>query len=46
MIARVATFEGIDIDYARSTIDEAEVIRPLVERLAGDQAEPTFDEWV
>jgi hypothetical protein len=38
MIARVATFEGINIENARSTMDEAEaVIRPLMEGLAGYQ---------
>ena len=36
MVARVATFEGIDIEQAQSTMEEAEaVIRPLVEGLAG-----------
>lgn len=36
MVARVATFEGINIEEAQRTMDEAEaVIRPLVEGLAG-----------
>jgi hypothetical protein len=36
MVARVASFEGIDVESAQSTMDEAEaVIRPLVEGLAG-----------
>jgi hypothetical protein len=38
MIARVASFEGIDVQAAQSSMDEAEaVIRPLVEGLAGYQ---------
>jgi hypothetical protein len=36
MIARVATFEGVNVDAARNTMDEAEaIIRPMVERLNG-----------
>jgi len=36
VIARVATFEGINVDAARSTMDEAEsVIRPMLEGLDG-----------
>jgi len=36
MVARVATFEGIDIAAAQATMDRAEaIIRPLVEGLAG-----------
>ena len=36
MIARVASFEGIDVEAAQGSMDEAEaVIRPLVEGLAG-----------
>ena len=38
MIARVASFEGIDVQAAQASMDEAEaVIRPLVEGLAGYQ---------
>jgi hypothetical protein len=38
MIARVATFEGINIEKARETMEEAEgQIRPLVQGLAGYQ---------
>jgi hypothetical protein len=38
MVARVATFEGINVEVAERTIDEAESrIRPLVEGLAGYQ---------
>jgi hypothetical protein len=36
MIARVAAFEGVDVEAAERTMAEAEaVIRPLVEGLAG-----------
>ena len=36
MIARVATFEGIDVAAAQATMDEAEaVIRPMLQGLAG-----------
>jgi hypothetical protein len=36
MIARVASFEGVNVDVARSTMAEAEsVVRPLVEALPG-----------
>src|SRR5947207_7982906 len=36
MVARVASFEGIDVQAAMQTMAEAEaVIRPLVEGLAG-----------
>jgi len=36
MIARVATFEGINVQAAQDSMDEAEsIIRPLVEGLAG-----------
>jgi hypothetical protein len=36
MIARVASFEGVNIKEAERTMDQAEaVIRPLVEDLAG-----------
>jgi hypothetical protein len=38
MIARVASFEGVNVDAAERTMDEAaSVIRPLVESLAGYQ---------
>lgn len=38
MIARVASFEGVNVDQAESTMEQAEaVIRPLVESLAGYQ---------
>lgn len=38
MVARVAIFEGVNIEAAQSTMDEAEaVIRPLVEALPGYQ---------
>ncbi len=38
MIARVASFEGVDVDVAERTMGEAEeIIRPLVEGLAGYQ---------
>jgi hypothetical protein len=36
MIARVAAFEGVNLDAARDTMDEAEaILRPLVSGLAG-----------
>jgi hypothetical protein len=36
MIARVASFEGVNVEAARATMDEAEArIRPLMEGLAG-----------
>jgi hypothetical protein len=36
MIARVANFEGINVQAAQASMDQAEaVIRPLVEGLAG-----------
>jgi len=36
MIARVATFEGINVEAARSTMDEAEAtLRPILEGLDG-----------
>ena len=38
MIARVASFEGIDVQAAQDTMDEAEaIIRPLLEGLNGYQ---------
>lgn len=38
MVARVAIFDGINIDAAQATMDEAEaIIRPLVEGLPGYQ---------
>ena len=38
MVARVATFEGINVEEAQKTMEEAEgIIRPLVEGLAGFQ---------
>ena len=38
MVARVATFEGVDMEAAEAMGDEAEArIRPLVEGLAGYQ---------
>ena len=38
MIARVATFEGLNVDAARSTMDEAEsLLRPMLEGLDGYQ---------
>jgi len=38
MVARVASFEGVNVQAAESTMDEAEaIIRPLVENLAGYQ---------
>jgi uncharacterized protein YmfQ (DUF2313 family) len=36
MVARVASFEGVNVQEAERTMDQAEaVIRPLVENLAG-----------
>jgi hypothetical protein len=36
MIARVASFEGVNVPQARRTVDEAEaIIRPLLESLPG-----------
>ena len=36
MIARVASFEGVNIEVAKATMDQAEsIIRPLLERLPG-----------
>jgi hypothetical protein len=36
MIARVASFEGVNIEAARGSMDEAEaIIRPMLEGLAG-----------
>jgi hypothetical protein len=36
MVARVATFEGIDVETARRITPEAEsIVRPMMERLAG-----------
>jgi len=38
MVARVASFEGVDVQEAERTIDQAEsVIRPLIENLPGYQ---------
>ena len=38
MIARVASFEGVNVQVAERTMDEAEsIIRPMVEKLAGYQ---------
>jgi hypothetical protein len=38
MVARVAIFEGIDVEAALATMDEAEaIIRPLLEALPGYQ---------
>ena len=36
MVARIASFEGVNVEAARATMDEAEAaVRPLVEGLAG-----------
>lgn len=36
MVARVASFEGVNVEVAERTMDEADaVIRPMVEGLAG-----------
>jgi heme-degrading monooxygenase HmoA len=38
MVARVAIFEGIDVEAAQATMDEAEaIIRPMIEGLPGYQ---------
>ena len=38
MVARVASFEGVNVQEAERTMDQAEsVIRPMVEGLAGYQ---------
>ena len=38
MVARVASFEGVNVEAAEETMDEAEkIIRPLVEKLSGYQ---------
>lgn len=38
MVARVARFEGVNVQAAEETMDQAEaIIRPLVEGLAGYQ---------
>lgn len=38
MVARVATFEGVNVQEAERTMDDAEAaVRPLVEGLAGYQ---------
>ena len=38
MIARVASFEGVNVDAAQNTMDEAEaIIRPMLEGLTGYQ---------
>lgn len=38
MVARVASFEGVNAQEAERTIDQAEaIIRPMVENLAGYQ---------
>jgi hypothetical protein len=38
MIARVASFDGVDVQEAERTMDQAEsIIRPLVESLPGYQ---------
>lgn len=40
MIARVASFEGVNVQVAERTMDEAEsIIRPMVEKLAGYQGQ-------
>jgi hypothetical protein len=40
MVARVASFEGVDIEAAKSTMGEAEaIIRPIVEPLRGYQGQ-------
>jgi hypothetical protein len=40
MVARVAMFEGIDVEEAQKTMPEADkIIRPLVEGLAGYQGQ-------
>jgi hypothetical protein len=38
MVARVASFEGVNVQEAEKTMDQAEpIIRPLVENLSGYQ---------
>jgi len=38
MVARVASFEGVNVQAAESTMEQAEsIIRPMVEGLAGYQ---------
>ena len=38
MVARVAIFEGVNVEAARATMDEAEaIIRPIIEALPGYQ---------
>ena len=38
MVARVAIFEGVDVEAAQATMEEAEaIIRPMVEALPGYQ---------
>ena len=38
MVARVASFEGVNVEVAERTMDQAdELIRPLVESLSGYQ---------
>jgi len=38
MVARVATFEGVNVEEAKRTMDEVEAaVRPLMEGLAGYQ---------
>jgi hypothetical protein len=38
VVARVASFEGVNVEEAEKTMDQAEpIIRPLVENLAGYQ---------
>jgi hypothetical protein len=38
MVARVASFEGVNVQEAQRTMDQAEsIIRPMVEGLAGYQ---------
>ena len=38
MVARVASFEGVDVQEAERTMDQAEsIIRPLIENLPGYQ---------
>ena len=40
MIARVASFEGIDVQAAQGSMEEAEaIIRPMVEALSGYRGE-------
>lgn len=38
MVARVASFEGVNVQEAERTMDEAEaIVRPIIENLAGYQ---------